>query len=170
MATRRKKLIAPPRKDVYERKPEFDYHGFEEKKTERMIRPGKDRFFHANFKHDVKDPDAYATVYQILIEESDYLKVQRFLNRDDIDLELEPHIIQFLEECFIVRENWDRFAQDMKIVSSKIKDVLFKIECFGEDFGNDIWFAFALNGKYYQDDVEIKYPEFDPTRMFLKDE
>lgn len=96
--------------------------------------------------------------------------MQRFLNREDIDLELEPHIIQFLEECFIVRENWDRFAQDMKIVSSKIKDVLFKIECFGEDFGNDIWFAFALNGKYYQDDVEIKYPEFDPTRMFLKDE
>lgn len=166
MAVRRKKADKPEhRKEYYEPKPEFEYDGFIEKKAERKLKPGKDRYYHANYKHSVKDPDAYSTVYQLVVNEKDYDKIQTFMLRDDIFAIFEKHIIDFLDDCFIVKENWDRFAQDMRIVSKNITDVLFRVECFGEDFPNDLWVGYAINGKYYQDCAEIVYPKFDPTRV-----
>lgn len=169
MAVRRRKTFAPiegiKSKETYEKKPEFEYDGFIERKSERKLKPGKDRFFHSNYKHEVKDPDAYCTVYQLVVNESSYERIQLFLQREDIEAIFEPHIIKFLDDCFLVRENWDRFAQDMKIVSRNIKDVLFRVEAFGEDFPNDLWVGHSLNGKYHQADAYIHYPEFDPAKV-----
>lgn len=150
----------------YEIKPEFDF--YEKPKEElKPFRAGKDRFFHANYKHSIDDEEGYVTVYKLVFneKESDYLKIRKMLRKKDIEFELEKHILNFLEDCYIIKANWERFDKDMIMLSTRFPGVLFRVECFGEDFPDDIWVAYAIDGKYYQEDGKIVYPEFNYERL-----
>lgn len=164
-------------------KPDFLYEGFQQdnkpyrpgkdraytpaKQTvEKMeFQPGKDRMFGQNFKHSLPEKEEYTTVYNLVMSEKDYLKVTNLIGDRSFRQEYELHVLDFLEDCFLVSNNWDRFENDLKSLSNRFKNALFRVECFGEDLMDDIWVAYALNGKYYDDNVEIVYPDFDATRL-----
>ena len=166
---RRKKTFRKDQGEEFEekeeKKPEFKYDGFGGDSPKSAKVPGKDRFFAQNFKHELMNDDAYAVCYQLKMNERDYNKVLRRFESTDIATEYEPHIKKFIEDTFIVKDDWDRFDRDLRSLSSKFRGTLFEVECFGEDVPNDIWSAYSLDGKYYQDSAKIVYPKFDREKL-----
>lgn len=59
---------------------------------------------------------------------------------------------------------WYDSTEDMQRMSTKFKDVLFKLHGEGEDSG-DLWNEYHLNGKYQYCQAEMVYPEYDFNKL-----
>lgn len=176
------------RKNKYsnERKPEFDYDGFEKKHQ-----PMKDRFFSQNYEYFIdlsSDEPMYA--YQLDCNDVDYNKLHKMLSYKDIDLEFEPEILSFIRDGFTVRNDWIYFDSDMKSISRKLPDVLIRVKYWSEDFPvmgdgdiEDIHDEFpnliieknedyipagvyySINGQSYTEEARVIWPEFDYSML-----
>lgn len=158
------------KREKKEEKKEFEYDGFHGKAgidvgIEIKKQPGKHRFFEQNYKHDVISEDKYAILYELELNEQDYGKVLRRFESTDISLEFDENIKELINETFLVTDSWSRFEQDMRLLSQKFKGMLFTVRCTGEDFPYDFFTAFALGGKYYEQENEIKYAAFNIERL-----
>lgn len=128
--------------------------------------PGKDRLFQQQYQHKLyAKGEGYSSVYQLKIKAEDYDKIQRMLDRKGISEEFEPHVLEFLQDGFLVHDHWDRVENDLKLVSTKLKNVLLAVEVFGEDFPDDACMYYVMNGKSYYADGEMVYPQFDATLL-----
>ena len=157
--------------DSEEVKPHFDYEPFssaiEHKKPKETPAksPGKHRYFAQNFKHDIISEDSYGVCYQLDMAESDYIKIRRRFEATSIHKEFDDVVKTLVEDSFVASSEWDRFDADMRALSRKFKGTLFTVKGFGEDFPNDIFIAYALDGKYYHENIDIEYPSFERERL-----
>lgn len=165
-----------------ERKYEFEYDGYKIEK-ESDFKPMKDRFFGQNYSHYLmNDTDLPAIAYQLEVNESDYRKLLKMCSYKDIDLEIERFALSFIEDSFVVSNEWEYFESDMKAISRKVPDVLIRVkfwsECFPEMESDDLYecdYVFnenkeempiagvyhCINGKGYYDEAKVIWPEFD---------
>jgi hypothetical protein len=181
-----KKKIEPPVKryqkkefnnDEDDVKPDFKYDfamkSASNTESEPVKTPGKHRFFHANYQHPTyTKSEGYRIAYQLCVKFEDFKKVQRMLDVKGIEKEFEPHVIEFLRDGFLVHDNWDRFEKDLKLISTKLKKMLIKVKCIGEDFSgvtddekDNLYIYYAQNGKAYSEDAEITFPPFDASLL-----
>ena len=176
MARRKNKRNRQQQED--ELKPNFEYNFFDENpKINIQKKAGKDRFFQQNYTHYLHSEDGYATEYQLIISERDYNKVMKALYdydnkgniiglNNEIRKEFEEHVLDFLEDCFYVSDKWDRFDKDLKALSRRFKGCLFQVKCIGQDMLDDVWQAFAKDGKYYEEDIAVNFPEFNHDMLY----
>lgn len=59
---------------------------------------------------------------------------------------------------------WINHDVDLAIFSKRHPDVLFVLDCKGEENG-DIWTVYALNGKIQTEQADIIIAPFDPERL-----
>lgn len=163
------------RSDDDDVKPDFKYDFIlkDPELEEKKVVPGKNRFFEQNYQHPVytKD-DGYKIAYQLCVKFEDFKKIQRLLEVKDINKELEPHVLEFLRDGFLVHDSWERFEKDLCLISSKLKKILIKVKCIAEDFSgitdgenDNLYIYYAKNGKAYSAPAEIIFPPFDETLL-----
>lgn len=70
------------------------------------------------------------------------------------------------EEVYFTDEptKWYRSREDMKVMSSQFKDILFELRGEGEKSG-DIWKAYYLNGKEQMCKARVMFDKFDESKM-----
>lgn len=147
------------RKDDAEIKPDFDVPEFSGKNPKEK-KPGKDRFFEQNYKHSLVNDEEYVCCFELHLKEDDYNRVQKLLDNADFRTEFDKEVLDFLEDSFYVGA-WDRFEQDMRKLSKKFKNCLFKVHGYGEDFPYDLFVACSLNGKFYHQNFDLVFPDFN---------
>lgn len=108
---------------------------------------------------------AYNIHYQLDLNEEDHYKVQKFLAFKGIDEQYTPAILELIRETYVVKSGWHDFDKDLRAVSRGIPGVCLKVNCHGEDGPYELRSAFALSGKYYEENFEIEYPEFDYAKL-----
>ncbi len=64
-----------------------------------------------------------------------------------------------IEEC-----TWYEHEKEFKIFSKKFPDVVFKLYGIGEDT-EDLWIKYFRKGKMQICKAEIKYPDFDISKL-----
>lgn len=151
-------------------KPIFEYDGFAGEKAvsnkgAEPFRSAKNRFFQQNYQPVKMSDKGYTVAYQLRVAETDMPKIEKLLADPNLTLTYESEVITLLEDSFVCSNNWDRFMQDMKSISKRLKGVILQIVCIGEDFPFDFWVAYAKDGMYYQDQIDIPTPEFDHDRL-----
>lgn len=164
------------RDDNDDHKPNFKYdfiYQDDEEESKQKKAPGKHRFFDQNYQHKLyTKSEGYKIAYQLCVKFEDFKKIQRLLDVKDIEKEFEPHVLEFLDSGFLVHDGWDRFEKDLKLISTKLKKMLIKVKCVGEDFSgitdgekDNLYIYYAKDGKSYSVDAEIFYPEFDNSLL-----
>lgn len=151
-----------------------DYFGLKGEQEKKHI-PGKHRFFQQNYVHPVYTKDeGYGIAYQFCGHASVFDKMRQLAEVKDIDQEFEPHVLEFLENGFLVHNHWDRFEKEMRKVSEKplMENKLIAIKCIGEDFSgitndeiDNLYIYYFKDGKSYSRDAEIVFPQFDHTQL-----
>ena len=135
---------------------------------------GLARMFKSAYQHPTytKDDDGYTVAYQLLLNEaekgeSDRAKLDKVLSRKGIKDEFEAHVLEFIEEGFLVHSHWDRIEADLKAFSKKVPSVLLMVDCIGEDVPTTgCFFRWVVkDGKAYTRDGEIVLPQFDHTQL-----
>jgi hypothetical protein len=71
---------------------------------------------------------------------------------------------QNTEDSLCYHGKWYEHESDMKTLSTKLPDVLFTVRGDGEEYG-DIWIKYFKNGKVQISYVELKFDEFDETKL-----
>lgn len=86
------------------------------------------------------------------------LTVEKLEKLDVIDYALDEK----LEGCDSVK--WYDHEEQMRKVSTEIKDVLFLLDGEGEESG-DVWKEYYLNGKMQDCKAELIFPKFDEKKL-----
>lgn len=158
-------------------KPDFEYDGFDEldifetetvlklkpKPENQPFQPMKDRLMAQNQVSEYGKLK-YTVNYQLEISVENLMKIEDFIEKTDVRLEFEKHVIDFFTETTLESDNWPRFENDVRKMSSKLGGMLLVIHKFGQD-PTDISIVYAKDGKLYEKKAEIVFPKFDYSEL-----
>lgn len=154
-------------------KPEFPYEGFEFQEYHDIIqkpfkpiqkapepfKPMKNRMFGQNYKPLISEDKYYKNYDLVIQDEESFLKCQEKI--ESCRLEYDSEFYDLITSTNLVSCQMEsRIEKDLRSFSRKCKDVLFRVQSFGEDF-DQILIHYAINGKYYVGRGQIHFPEFE---------
>ena len=103
---------------------------------------------------EVKGIDSYGNPATIFVEEYiDHEKLENEISK------LSGYSYLFSDSC-----KWYEHEKDMRTISKKYKDVLFKLSGEGEESG-DIWVKYFKNGKMQSCPARIEFDPFDESKL-----
>lgn len=101
----------------------------------------------------------YLTRYKLSAPALDYVDPDAEMSAEDvIEKELDGYN-PFVDIC-----KWYSWEKDMTSISRKYPDTVFTLYGEGEESG-DVWKAYFKNGKKSVHTAEIKFPDFDESKL-----
>jgi len=88
------------------------------------------------------------------------------ISGDDHETDYEKEIGEISEygSCFEDTIKWYSYQEDMKVLSLRHPNTLFKLSGVGEESG-DLWNEYYLNGKFQRCKAIVSYEEYDESKL-----
>lgn len=101
----------------------------------------------------------YYTMYSLEVIQGDSKVIEQIWNTED---EI-SHVIG-TNGCPNEQAKWYNYEEDMRRISKKYPNTVFKLRGDGEESG-DIWVEYYKNGKCQKAQTTITFEPFDPKKL-----